>query len=71
MCFGGGSSTPKVAAAPPAPAAASADAKEVTAARDREKSRRYASEGKASTMITGALGDTSTASTSAKTLLGA
>lgn len=71
MCLGRSPKTPNVTPATPVPAAASPDAKEVTSAREREKNRRYVSEGKKSTMITGALGDTSTANTSAKTLLGA
>lgn len=71
MCFGGKQKTPNVEPATPVPAAASPDAKEVTNAREREKSRRYVSEGKKSTMITGGLGDTSSATTSMKTALGA
>jgi len=44
---------------------------EVTAARERERRRVYAAEGRRSTMLTGALGDTSQAPTASKTLLGA
>lgn len=70
MCF----SSPKTPAAPaptPIPAAPSTDSKGVEDARDREKRRRALSEGKSSTMVTGALGDTSAAPVAQKTLLGA
>jgi len=71
MCFGGSPKTPTVTPTPPAPAAATESASEVVAARSKEKRRVAAAEGKASTMLTGSLGDTSSAPVAQKTLLGA
>ena len=68
MCMGSSSpsvpATPEVQAAPPEQDAAVVDA------RDEETRRRRAAAGRNSTLLTGSQGDTSTANTSGKTLLG-
>lgn len=56
---------------PPPPPAPTENVAEVTAARDKERRRMAAGLGKKSTMLTGALGDTSAAPVQQKTLLGA
>lgn len=56
---------------PPPPAAPTVNEAEVTAARDRERRRILSSQGMRSTILTGALGDTSNAPTGQKVLLGA
>ncbi|EEU9533615.1 hypothetical protein ACJY8V_000987 [Escherichia coli] len=67
MCVG---STPKVTAAPEIQAAPQEQDAAVVDARDEETRRRRAASGQRSTLLTGAQGDTSTANTSGKTLLG-
>ncbi|WAH51940.1 hypothetical protein LMA04_17865 [Pseudescherichia vulneris] len=62
--------TPKVAAAPEIQAAPQEQDAAVVDARDEETRRRRAASGRNSTLLTGAQGDTSTANTSGKTLLG-
>ncbi|WP_338297762.1 hypothetical protein [Escherichia coli] len=69
MCMGSSPSvpataTPEVQAAPQEQDAAVVDA------RDEETRRRRAAAGRSSTLLTGSQGDTSTANTSGKTLLG-
>ena len=70
MCGGGG--TPKVEKAPVAPAIvapieANADSKR---AGDLERKRRQAASGRSDTILTGSMGDASTAQTGGKQLLG-
>ncbi|MBU4681214.1 hypothetical protein KC222_04210 [Cedecea davisae] len=67
MCIG---STPSAPAAPEIQAAPQEQDSAVTGARDDEERRRRAAAGRNSTLLTGAQGDTSTATTSGKTLLG-
>ncbi|HDW3183891.1 hypothetical protein SJZ84_13080 [Hafnia paralvei] len=67
MCMG---STPSVPAAPEIQAAPQEQDAAVTSARDDEERRRRAAAGRSSTILTGSQGDTSTATTSGKTLLG-
>ena len=67
MCV---ANTPKVAAAPEIQAAPQEQDAAVVDARDEETRRRRAASGRNSTLLTGAQGDTSTANTSGKTLLG-
>ncbi|EOC1317157.1 hypothetical protein ACI09J_001779 [Cronobacter turicensis] len=67
MCVGGKPSTP---AAPEVQAAPQEQDQAVIDARDEEQRRRRAAAGRNSTMLTGAQGDTSTARTTGKTLLG-
>lgn len=67
MCIGSKPSIPK--AAPVVQAAPQEQDQAVVDARDEETRRRRAA-GRNSTMLTGAQGDTSAASTSGKTLLG-
>ena len=67
MCVG---STPKGTAAPEIQAAPQEQDAAVVDARDEETRRRRAASGRNSTLLTGAQGDTSTANTSGKTLLG-
>ena len=73
MCFGGGgASAPEVKPAPTAPPIvapidADADAKR---AGDEERRKRMAASGRNSTILTGGLGDVSTAGTGRKKLLG-
>lgn len=67
MCMGG---SPSVPAAPEVQAAPQEQDQAVVSARDDEERRRRAASGQKSTMLTGAQGDTSTANTSGKTLLG-
>lgn len=67
MCIG---STPKAPAAPEVQAAPQEQDAAVTSARDDEQRRRRAAAGRNSTLLTGAQGDTSAATTSGKTLLG-
>lgn len=67
MCIG---SSPSVPAAPEIQAAPQEQDQAVVDSRDEETSRRRAAAGRNSTMLTGAQGDTSTANTSGKTLLG-
>lgn len=72
MCSGGGSSSPKVEAAPVAPAIVTpieADTS-ASAASDLERKRRQAASGRSDTILTGSTGDTSTASVGGKKLLG-
>lgn len=64
MCFFGGTSPPPVPAAP-----TKSDA-EVQDAALRERNRARMARGRASTILSGASGDTSAAPTAAKTLLG-
>ena len=65
MCMG---SSPSVPATPEVQAAPQDAA--VVDARDEETRRRRAAAGRSSTLLTGSQGDTSTANTSGKTLLG-
>ena len=67
MCIG---SSPSVPAAPEIQAAPQEQDQAVVDSRDEETRRRRAAAGIASTLLTGAQGDTSTANTSGKTLLG-
>ncbi|MBZ7566772.1 hypothetical protein [Klebsiella grimontii] len=67
MCIG---SSPSVPAAPEIQAAPQEQDQAVVDSRDEETRRRRAAAGRNSTMLTGAQGDTSTANTSGKTLLG-
>ncbi|MEW5560618.1 hypothetical protein AB1287_10265 [Enterobacter asburiae] len=67
MCMGG---SPSVPAAPEVQAAPQEQDQAVIDSRDEEQRRRRAAAGQKSTMLTGAQGDTSTANTSGKTLLG-
>lgn len=67
MCIG---SSPSVPAAPEIQAAPQEQDQAVVDSRDEEPRRRRAAAGRASTLLTGAQGDTSTANTSGKTLLG-
>lgn len=67
MCIG---STPKVSSAPVVQSAPQEQDAAVVNARDQEAARRRAAAGQASTLLTGAQGVTSQASTSGKTLLG-
>ncbi|POP42143.1 hypothetical protein CHU32_21075 [Superficieibacter electus] len=67
MCVG---SSPSVPAAPEIQAAPQEQDQAVVDARDEETRRRRAANGRASTLLTGAQGDTSAANTSGKTLLG-
>ncbi len=73
MCMGGGGAkTPEVKPAPTAPPIvapidADADAKK---AGDEERRKRQAASGRSSTILTGGLGDVSTAETGRKKLLG-
>ncbi|HED3230650.1 MULTISPECIES: hypothetical protein [Klebsiella] len=67
MCIG---SSPSVPAAPEIQAAPQEQDQAVVDSRDEEIRRRRAAAGRASTLLTGAQGDTSTANTSGKTLLG-
>lgn len=67
MCMG---SKPSVPAAAEVQAAPQAQDSAVVDARDEETRRRRAAAGRASTLLTGAQGDTSQANTSNKTLLG-
>lgn len=72
MCGGGGGRTPKVEKAPVAPAIvapieANADSKR---AGDLERKRRQAASGRSDTILTGSMGDASTAQTGGKQLLG-
>lgn len=62
--------TPKAPAAPEIQAAPQEQDAAVVDARDEETRRRRAASGRNSTLLTGAQGDTSTANTSGKTLLG-
>lgn len=66
MCIG---SKPSVPAAPEVQAAPQEQDAAVVSSRDDEERRRAAA-GRSSTLLTGAQGDTSTANTSGKTLLG-
>ncbi|AHB70330.1 hypothetical protein P262_02762 [Cronobacter malonaticus] len=68
MCIGSKPSIPK--AAPVVQSAPQEQDQAVVDARDEETRRRRAAAGRSSTMLTGAQGDTSAASTSGKTLLG-
>ena len=72
--FGGGgsSSTPQVKAAPVAPSiVAPIEAEEsAQSASDAERKRRQAASGRSDTILTRGLGDTSTAQTGGKKLLG-
>ncbi|MEX3020247.1 hypothetical protein AB4K05_11715 [Kluyvera sp. STS39-E] len=70
MCVGSKPSTPAVVAAPEVQAAPQEQDQAVVESRDEEQRRRRAAAGQKSTMLTGARGDTSTANTSGKTLLG-
>jgi len=63
-------SSPSVPAAPEVQAAPQEQDQAVVDSRDEENRRRRAAAGQKSTMLTGAQGDTSTANTSGKTLLG-
>lgn len=67
MCIG---SSPSVPAAPEIQAAPQEQDQAVVDSRDEETRRRRAAACRASTLLTGAQGDTSTANTSGKTLLG-
>ncbi|EMA4137828.1 hypothetical protein U3A98_001496 [Cronobacter turicensis] len=67
MCMGSSPSVPKAAPIVQAP---QEQDQAVIDARDEETRRRRAAAGRSSTMLTGAQGDTSAASTSGKTLLG-
>lgn len=67
MCIG---SSPSVPAAPEIQAAPQEQDQAVVDSRDEETRRRRAAAGRSSTLLTGAQGDTSTANTSSKTLLG-
>lgn len=67
MCIG---SKPSVPATPEVQAAPQEQDQAVVDSRDEETRRRRAAAGRNSTMLTGAQGDTSTANTSGKTLLG-
>lgn len=67
MCIG---SKPSVPAAPEVQAAPQEQDQAVVDSRDEETRRRRASAGRSSTLLTSAQGDTSTANTSGKTLLG-
>lgn len=67
MCMG---STPKVSAAPEIQAAPQEQDAAVVNSRDEELKRRRAAAGRNSTLLTGAQGDTSSANTGSKTLLG-
>ncbi|HHG7137621.1 hypothetical protein AM337_003150 [Klebsiella pneumoniae] len=67
MCIG---SSPSVPAAPEIQAAPQEQDQAVVDSRDEETRRRRAAAGRASTLLTSAQGDTSTANTSGKTLLG-
>lgn len=67
MCVG---SKPSVPSAPAVQAAPQEQDTAVVGARDDEARRRRAAAGRASTLLTGAQGDTSQASTGSKTLLG-
>ena len=72
MCMDGGSSAPKVKAAPVAPpivAPIEADAS-VAAASDMERKRRKAASGRSDTILTGGTGDTSQAQVGGMQLLG-
>ncbi|EKG9183998.1 TPA: hypothetical protein RG855_001805 [Escherichia coli] len=66
MCMG---SSPSVPATPEVQAAPQEQDAAVVDARDEETRRRRAA-GRSSTLLTGSQGDTSTANTSGKTLLG-
>ncbi|EPM9380736.1 hypothetical protein ACTT3K_003740 [Klebsiella aerogenes] len=66
MCIG---SKPSVPAAPEVQAAPQEQDQAVVDSRD-EETRRRAAAGRSSTLLTSAQGDTSTANTSGKTLLG-
>ena len=67
MCMG---SSPSVPATPEVQAAPQEQDAAVVDARDEETRRRRAAAGRSSTLLTGSQGDTSTANTSGKTLLG-
>ncbi|ENC2022858.1 hypothetical protein ABKE32_000484 [Escherichia albertii] len=67
MCVG---SKPSAPAAPEIQAAPQEQDQSVIDARDEETRRRRAAAGRSSTLLTGSQGDTSTAKTSGKTLLG-
>lgn len=67
MCIG---SKPSVPAAPEVQAAPQEQDQAVVDSRDEETRRRRAAAGRSSTLLTSAQGDTSTANTSGKALLG-
>ena len=67
MCMG---SSPSVPATPEVQAAPQEQDAAVVDARDEETRRRRAAAGRSSTLLPGSQGDTSTANTSGKTLLG-
>lgn len=66
--FGGGSPPPPPPPPPPAP---KAEDPEVAEARRRQQIQASRSKGRATTLLTGASGDTSTATVERKSLLGA
>lgn len=68
MCMGSKPSVP--AAVPEVQAAPQEQDQAVLSARDDEARRRRQAAGRSSTLLTGSQGDTSTANTSGKTLLG-
>ncbi|AYY00831.1 hypothetical protein [Klebsiella aerogenes] len=67
MCIG---SKPSVPAAPEVQSAPQEQDQAVVDSRDEETRRRRAAAGRSSTLLTSSQGDTSTANTSGKTLLG-